>query len=411
MRKTLLVLKNEIIVTVIRRSFALITLGVPLISILGFLILSTLNRSAPDSVAEFFSAVSPPSQRSEGYVDLPGLIQIIPASIPEGALVPFTDEAAAKRALESGEISAYYVIPEDYLESGEVIYVRPDFNPLSAFDQADPMQWALKVNLLGGNEDLASLVSRPLQVEEISQAPTPQRDQDNPLTFFLPYAATLAFYIIILMSASYLLSSVTKEKENRVLEILMASISPRQMLIGKIIALGLVGLLQTILWLGTGYILLRLGGRTFSLPQAFQLPLSFLMWGLVFFILGYAVYASLMASLGALVPNLREASQATFVVILPLIIPLMLIGVLIEAPNGALATGLSLFPLTSPVVMMTRLATTQVPLWQLLLSAGLLVITVVLLVRTVAGMFRAQVLLSGQPFSLRRLRDVFLSGV
>ena len=411
MRKTLLVLKNEIIVTVTRRSFALITFGVPLFSILGFLILSTLNRSAPDSVAEFFSAVSPPSQKSEGYVDLPGLIQTIPASIPEGALVPFTDEAAAKRALESGGISAYYVIPEDYLESGEVIYVRPDFNPLSAFDQAGQMQWALKVNLLGGNEDLASLVSRPLQVEEISQAPTPQRDQDNPLTFFLPYAATLAFYIIILMSASYLLSSVTKEKENRVLEILMASISPRQMLIGKIIALGLVGLLQTILWLGTGYILLRLGGRTFSLPQAFQLPLSFLMWGLVFFILGYAVYASLMASLGALVPNLREASQATFVVILPLIIPLMLIGVLIEAPNGALATGLSLFPLTSPVVMMTRLATTRVPLWQLLLSAGLLVITVVLLVRTVAGMFRAQVLLSGQPFSLRRLRDVFLSGV
>lgn len=408
MRKTLLVLKNEIIVTVTRRSFVLITLGVPVLSILGFLILSTLNRSAPDSVSEFFSAVSPPSQKSEGYVDQPGLIQIIPASVPDGKLISFADEAAAQRALESGEISAYYVIPEGYVESGEVIYIRPDFNPLSAFDHAAQLQWILKVNLLDGNEELASLVNRPLQVEEISQAPTPQRDQDNPLTFFLPYAATLAFYIIILMSASYLLSSVTKEKENRVLEILMVSISPRQMLIGKIIALGLVGLLQTVLWLGTGYTLLRLGGRTLSLPQAFQLPLSFLIWGLLFFILGYAVYASLMASLGALVPNLREASQVTFVVILPLIIPLMMIGILIEAPNGALATGLSLFPLTSPVVMMTRLSTTQVPLWQLFLSAGLLVITVIVLVRTAAGMFRAQVLLSGQPFSLRRVKDAIL---
>lgn len=409
MIKTLLVLRNEIIVTVTRRSFMLITLGVPVLSFLGFLILSTLNRSTPDSVAGFFSAVSPPSQKSEGYIDKHGLIKTIPASIAEGAFVSFVDESAAKRALESGEIGAYYVIPVDYVESGEVIYVRPDFNPLSAFDQAGQMQWVLKVNLLGGNEDLASLVDRPLQVEEISQAPTPQRDQDNPLTFFLPYAATLAFYVIILMSASYLLSSVTKEKENRVLEILMVSISPRQILIGKIIALGLVGLLQTILWLGTGYILLRLGGRSFNLPQAFQLPLSFLIWGLVFFILGYAVYASLMASLGALVPNLREASQATFVVILPLIIPLMMIGVLIEAPDSRLATGLSLFPLTSPVVMMTRLATTQVPLWQLLLSAGLLAITVVLLMRTVSSMFRAQVLLSGQPFSLRRLKDAILS--
>jgi ABC-2 type transport system permease protein len=408
MRKTLLVLINEVIVTVTRRSFMFITLGVPALSILSFLVLSALNRSTPDSVAEFFSAVSPPGQKSEGYIDKLGLIRTIPASIPEGEFVSFADEAAAKRALQSGEISAYYVLPEDYLESGEVIYVRPDFNPLSAFDEAGQMQWILKVNLLGGNEGLASLVNRPLQVEEISQAQTPQRDQDNPLTFFLPYATTLAFYIIILMSASYLLSSVTKEKENRVLEILMLSISTRQMLIGKIIALGLVGLLQTTLWLGTGYMLLRLGGRTFSLPQAFQLPLSFLIWGLVFFILGYAVYASLMASLGALVPNLREASQATFVIILPLIIPLMMIGVLIEAPNSALATGLSLFPLTSPVVMMTRLATTQVPLWQLFLAAGLLVITVVLLVRTVAGMFRAQVLLSGQPFSLRRIKDAIL---
>ncbi|MEJ2261842.1 MAG: ABC transporter permease [Anaerolineales bacterium] len=403
MNKTLSVLKNEIIVTVARRSFLLIAFGVPLVSALAFIFLSALNRRAPNSVTEFFSSVSAPSQKPDGYVDESGLIRTIPDSIPKGSLKAFASQAAALQALQSGEISEYYVIPKDYLETGDILNVRPDFNPLSAFDQSSQIQWILKVNLLGGDVQLASLVNRPLIVKEISQGPTPQRDQENPLTFFLPYAVTLAFYIIILMSASYLLNSVTKEKENRVLEILMLSISPRQMLVGKIIALGLVGLLQTILWIGTGYFLLRLSGRAFSLPQAFQLPLSFLVWGVVFFLLGYAIYASLMASLGALVPNLREASQATFVVILPLIIPLMMIGVLIEAPTGPLALALSLFPLTAPVVMMTRLAATSVPLWQLFLSAGLQALTVVLLVRTVAGMFRAQVLLSGQPFNLRRL--------
>jgi ABC-2 type transport system permease protein len=407
MKKTFLVLKNEIIVTVTRRSFVLAAFGVPLLSILGFIILSTLNRASPDSVAGFFSAVSTPADKPEGFVDQGNLIRIIPDSIPAGSLKSFPSDSAARRSLQSGDISAYYLIPADYMQTGEVVYVRPDFNPLSAFDDAAQMQWLLKVNLLGGDEQLASRVNRPLQVEAISKAPTPQRDQDNPLTFFLPYAATLAFYIIILMSASYLLSSITKEKENRVLEILMVSLAPRQMLVGKMIALGLVGLLQMSLWIGTGYSLLRLGGRTFSLPAAFQLPLSFLLWGIVFFLLGYAVYASMMASLGALVPNLREASQATFVVILPLLVPLMLIGVLIEDPNGALATGLSLFPLTAPVVMMTRLAAGRVPLWQLFLSAGLLAITVVLLVRAVSGMFRAQVLLSGQPISFRRLVDAF----
>lgn len=410
MNKTLSVLKNEIIVTVARRSFLLVAFGVPLVSILAFVLLSALNRRSPNSVAEFFSSVSPPSQKAEGYVDESGLIKTIPDSIPKGSFRAFPSQAAALQALRSGEITGYYLIPKNYLKTGDILNVRPDFNPLSAFDQSSQIQWILKVNLLGGDVHLASLVNRPLVVNEISQAPGPRRDQQNPLTFFLPYAVTLAFYIIILMSASYLLNSVTKEKENRVLEILMLSISPRQMLVGKIVALGLVGLLQTVLWIGTGYFLLRLSGRTFSLPQAFQLPLSFLVWGLVFFLLGYAIYASLMASLGALVPNLREASQATFIVILPLIIPLMLIGVLIEAPSGTLAMALSLFPLTASVVMMTRLAATSVPFWQLLLSAGLQALTVVLLVRTVSGMFRAQVLLSGQPFNLRRLANVLLGG-
>jgi len=241
-----------------------------------------------------------------------------------------------------------------------------------------------------------------MNLQEVSQAPVTQHDENNPLTFFLPYAVMMTFYIIIITSASIMLSSITKEKENRVLEILMMSTNPQQLLSGKIVALGCVGLFQTVLWVGTGYVLLRLGGRTFSLPANFQLPLSFLAWALVFFILGYAIYASLMASVGALVPNLREASQATFVVILPLIIPLIMISVLIDDPNGALAVGLSLFPLTAPVVMMTRLAATVVPLWQILLSVALMALAVVYILRLVASMFRAQILLSGQPFNLRR---------
>lgn len=411
MNKTFLVLKNEIIVTVTRRSFLLIALGVPFLSILIFTFLAILNRNTPDSVGDFFSAASAPSQKPEGYVDASGLIKEMPTAIPAGRFKSFSTEGAAKDALQAGEISAYYLIPPDYLETGNLDYIRPDFNPLSAFDQAAQMEWVLRANLLGNDEELISRVNQPLNLEEVPQSPSPQRDQDNPLTFFLPYAVTLGFYIMILMSASYLLSSVTKEKENRVLEILMSSISARQMLVGKIIALGLVGLLQTVLWIGTGFTLMRLSGRTFQLSQAFQLPISFLFWSLVFFILGYAIYASLMGSLGALVPNLREASQATFVVILPLIIPLMMIGVLIEEPNGALATGMSLFPLTAPVVMMTRLASGFVPLWQLLLSAGLLSLTVIGLVRTVANMFRAQVLLSGQPFNLRRLASVLFGRI
>jgi ABC-2 type transport system permease protein len=105
---------------------------------------------------------------------------------------------------------------------------------------------------------------------------------------------------------------------------------------------------------------------------------------------------------------LREASQATFVVILPLLVPMLLISVLIQEPDGALAVILSLFPLTAPVAMMTRLAATSVPLWQTLLSAALLAVSAVLILRAVAGMFRAQTLLSGQPFELKLLFSALL---
>lgn len=191
------------------------------------------------------------------------------------------------------------------------------------------------------------------------------------------------------------------------MEILMVSVTPRQLLTGKIVALGLIGLLQTIVWVGTGRLLLARSGTTFNLPIAFQLPASFLIWGVIFFLLGYAVYASLMAGLGALVPNLREASQATILVIFPLIIPVVLLSILINDPHGLLATVLSLFPLTSPVAMMTRLAAGGVPFWQTLLAAALLAVTAVLVVRSVARMFRAQTILSGQPFS----RKVFFNAL
>jgi ABC-2 type transport system permease protein len=188
----------------------------------------------------------------------------------------------------------------------------------------------------------------------------------------------------------------------------MVSVTPRQLLTGKIIGLGLVGLLQTIIWVGTGRILLAQSGSVFSLSSAFQLPASFLIWAVIFFLLGYTVYASLMAGLGALVPNMREASQATILVIFPLIIPIFLLSILINDPNGMLAVILSLFPLTSPVTMMLRLSAISVPFWQTLLSAGLLVATDILVLRSVAHMFHAQTLLSGQTFSRKLFIDALL---
>jgi ABC-2 type transport system permease protein len=405
MSKTYFVLKNELISVVMRRSFWLTLILLPVISFIVLMVVSALQKSpevsrAASPVLQMFAA--PPGPTLEGYVDNSGLVKTLPPDNSD-QLKAFPNQAEAERALQAGDIQAYYMISSDYLKSGQVTYVRLDYNPIGAIQHMSVIQQVLAYNLLYENMDLVERVEHPFNLEVVYLSDQPQRDPDNLLTFFMPYVVTILFYSIILNTSSLMLSSVTTEKQNRVMEILMTSVQPTQLLNGKIVALGLVGLFQTVIWSGAAYALLMLSGQRFSLPVSFQLPPQILLWGVLFFVLGYAVYGSLMAAIGALVPNLREASQATTVIMLPMIIPLVFIAVLIQKPNSAISIGLSLFPLTSPVTMMTRLTAGSVPLWQLLLAVLLLVLTAWFLLRATAGMFRAQTLLSGQEFKLKLL--------
>ena len=402
MRKTLFVLRHEMITILTSRSFLLVSIGIPILSALIFMVVTRISRSSTaSSVVSQIITAQQEMKKAEGYVDRAGIIQQLPEGYSSQQYIAYPDEASARHALEAGQIAAFYVVPQDYIDKGKLIYIRPDFNPLTAAGKSFMFERLLIINLLGGDMELADRVNTPFKLEMQSLAAAPQRDKENPLTFIIPYVVTMIYYIVILGAASLLLSSVTKEKENRIIEILMSSVTPQQLLAGKILGLGIVGLLQTVLWVGTGYALLRKSASMFNLPAVFQLPVEFLVWGIVFFLLGYAVYASLMAGLGALVPNMREASQATMVVAMPLIVPLFLMNILIEAPHGSVSTAFSIFPLTAPVVMMTRLSAGGVPWWQPPVAAVLLALTVVLVVRAVAGMFRAQTILSGQPFNVK----------
>jgi len=410
MTKMLTVLKNEIYVLVSRRSFWFGTLGVPLIAFLIYAGITWINRSQggnglPTSgIGAIFTREE--DTRPQGYVDQSGLITQYPDDFPRLAYIGYTNIADARHALDAGEISAYYLIPPNYLDEGKIIAYTQNFDLVYSQNQADDLTRLINYNLLNGNAHLDMAIRNPLaglEKKSLSTAPLPARDRDNEMTFFLPYAVMLLFYISIMASAGLLLNSMTKEKENRILEILLVSFDARQLLLGKIIGLGLVGLFQVLVWGASAYSLLQLSGQSSQLPQEYLLDPSIFIWGAIYFVLGYLVYASLMAGIGALVPNLREASQSTTIVVLPMMIPLFLISGLIESPNGTLTTTLSIFPLTSPTTMMLRLAATPaVPLWQLLLSVALLVVTAYLTIFAVARFFRAQTLLSGQPFNIQR---------
>ncbi len=408
---TWLVLRQEVINTLTRRSFLLTAFGIPLLSALIFSAVSLVNRAAPGAVSEIMNPGQPSSELPEGYVDQSGLIQVMPQNITTEDLRRYPDLESAKFALIHGEISGFYLIPEDYLERGQIQFTSREINPMDTFNQGDKINRVLQLNLLEGDGHLAAMVSNPFALQVMILNPSTRLNEDTPLAFFIPYVVMLLYYMLILMSAGFLVSSINKERENRVLEIILVTITPRELLSGKFIGLGLIGLLVNLLWVGTAYTLLVLSGTTFQVPADFQLAPHVLIWGVVYFLFGYAVYASLLGAVGALVPNLRETSQATMVVILPMIIPLMFVSLLIQQPDGLLAVGLSLFPLTSPVTMMLRLSITAVPIWQLLLSVILLLLTAVLILRVVARMFQAQSMLSGQPMNLKYIYRLILGRV
>lgn len=416
MKKLLTILSYEAIATLKRRSFQYAAIGIPLVSLLlfGFLpaVRNRLGGSNPPPPASLSLADKSEAPLAEGFVDPGGLVQQLPSFAPQEHWIAYPSEAAARQALQAGEIAAFFLISPDYLTSGEIVYVRPEINPLDEGGQARLLERILLVNLLGGDEKLASLLQNPLsnQVEQrYSQPDAPtsaaERDRDNPWTFFLPYGTSLLFYIIILMSASLLLSSISRDKENRLLEVLLISASPGQILSGKILGLGLCGLLQAALWLGVSALLMNLRGVGLPFMARQTLPSAVLLIGLVYFVLGYGLYAVLMAAIGALVPNLREASQLSLVLVIPLLAPIIMILSLVNQPNGPIAVLLSLFPLTAPVSMPARLVATSVPPWQVLLSIALLIASILAALRLAGRLFRAQMLLSGQSFSLHNLRQ------
>ncbi|MBE9479336.1 MAG: ABC transporter permease [Chloroflexi bacterium] len=423
MKKIFLVLRYELSKAFSRRSYVFVGFGIPLIAVLIVAVVAVGRR---DSVVEILPVVEEVKEfEIEGYVDLVGLISAIPEDLPQDIFVAYPSEDSAAQALNEGEISAYYIIPEDYLEQGTVIYVNTGANPFGSDSQEWMMRWTLLVEMLGGDLEFASLVLNPvdLAVERRGEETSPDRYSEddcsrpgpacrsNPLIEMLPMIMVVIFFISLTMNSGMLLSNISGEKQNRTMEILMLSITPQQMLAGKMLGLGIAGLLQSGVWIGALWTMLRIGGGVMSLPPEFHLPAWLIAVWLIYFLLGYALYASLMAGIGALVPDVRAGSQASSLVLIPLVIGYMLsvMPFSVEAPNGVLVTTISLFPLTSPVAMVMRMTVTAVPLWQLALSLGLLVITVILALRAVGKIFRTQMILSGQPFTIRRYLRALLA--
>jgi ABC-2 type transport system permease protein len=419
MNKLLFVIQNELINTFKRPSYLIFAFGIPIAAIIIVSGVKVFQGGPDESGSEADSNPVEYQLEIEGYVDQSGLIQSIPDDLPEGHLIAFITEEAAIQELSSGEISAYYVIPEDYIKKGEVYYVYPDSKPYLSDGQEWIMRRTLLLNLLGGDMDITDRIWNPIwnfketRVTSSAETVVPSGEdcsrpgfacESNDLVRYLPSIMVLLFFFAFMTSSNMLFNSIGVEKENRTIEVIMTSITPNLLLTGKTIALGFSGLLQMVVWLAAIFILFTQGGKTLSLPEDFTFPAYIIGWSIVFFLGGFAVYASLMAGAGALVPKMKEAGAANFIAIIPLFIGYIvgLLSPIAEVTEASLPVILSFFPLTAPVLMIMRLTDSIVPLWQLLLSAVLLFVSAYFIMKAVSTMFHAQNLLSGQPFSVSR---------
>ncbi|MCD6356816.1 MAG: ABC transporter permease [Anaerolineaceae bacterium] len=406
MAKIRSIIFHEITSILGRRSYRFTVLLIPLV---GFMIYSgafLVNRGiAPEGVTSFFEDNS--STAKQGVVDQSGIITHIPDDAAE-LVISFPNEESARAKIADGTISSYFVIGEDYLKSGKITFVQQDYNFLATTSETEVIRRIIIHNLFQ-DDALAKRYLDPAKFNITYTKEQVEKDFGRPDNFWLPYSLMILFYILIIGASSLMLTSITHEKQNKVMEILITSVSPTQMLVGKIIALGITGLLQTLIWLASGYVLIQLSGREFALPETFLLTPDLLAWGILFFMLGYAVYASMMAGLGALVPDPKEGSQATIVVIFPLIIPMFFSNVVASAPNAPLFIFFSIFPLTAPISMVSRMSATIVPGWQIALAVALQVATIIFIIRSVSRLFRAQTLLSGKHFHLKTYLRAFLN--
>jgi hypothetical protein len=200
----------------------------------------------------------------------------------------------------------------------------------------------------------------------------------------------------IFITSGYLLQSVTEEKENRVVEILLSSVPPLPLMTGKILGLGAAGLTQVAIWVATALIALPLLGQRFPDFAAFEIRPPVLGLALLFFVLGYLTYGAIFAAIGALAPGAREAQQYSGFFGFFAVIPLIFAGVFLTDPTSPIVIALALFPLTAPAAMLQILALSYEPPWPLVVaSLGSLSIFAVLAAIAAARIFRATLLLYG----------------
>lgn len=312
------------------------------------------------------------------------------------------------REVNDGRITGYLWLTNDSLEAHDVVYSTKE---AADFDLSSDLRSAVRTAIIKqdlerrglAGADVDSLLTpvklRTVRVEKGREGTT------GSTVFLTAFGMVMLLYAVVLVYGMSVMRSVIEEKSTRILEVLLSSVTAKELLAGKILGVGAVGLTQIVVWV--------IFAALFSVPgliaaKSFlgevHIPVAGMFAFAVFFLLGYLLYSSMYAAIGSMVNTDQEAQQMQWPAMIPILVAVFLMNAVIQHPNSPLAFWLSMFPFFAPILMLVRVLIEQPPVWQIALCIGIMLATIYGLLLLAARIYRIGILMYGKRPTLPELR-------
>jgi ABC-2 type transport system permease protein len=318
------------------------------------------------------------------------------------------ERTSLRQQITDGKIDGFLWLTDADLANRKVVYNAKDVTDFGeSFELRNAVQTALVKRQLaqkGMSGAEVETLLKPIDLDSI-RIEKGKEGASGISVFLVSFTMVMLLYVNVLMYGFAVMRSIIEEKSSRILEVLLSSVTAKQLLAGKIIGVGAVGLTQTLIWL--------LVALAFSLPGLaashsmlanVHLPMAGVVAFGVFFILGYFLYSTMYAALGAMVNSDQEAQQVQWPAMLPIIFAIVLSTPVLQHPNSPLAFWTSMVPFFAPILMFVRVTVETPPMWQIVLCIALMLLTSWGLLGLSSRIYRVGILMYGKRPTLPELR-------
>ncbi len=307
-----------------------------------------------------------------------------------------------KNLVETQAIDGFLIIPKDVFRRNQITYFSrnvanfDDTNLIESTIQNLADQHRIKNSGLDAgiiNELTADIRLKTIKITSEGTESERGFGEEYLSTFIL----VLIIYVTLLIYGNSVMRSIVHEKSSRIIEVLLSSANPFQLMAGKILGQGFVGFTQYLLWSLTGIGLVLFGSKALPVSSNFlKMDAMIFVYFIIFYILGYFIFATLYAAVGAISNSEQDAQQMATPVVFMLIIPIMIIGFLVKSPDSSLAITLSMIPFFSPIIMFARINLSNPGFLQIGTSILILILSTVFLIWITGKIFRVGILMYGK---------------